>query len=203
MTKRISRLNSRELLMMRKFLISRDGNKCNICGKPGTAKKLIVDHVDNDFLNNEKGNLQLCCQSCNIKKNPPHCSKKDVDNFSLSISHSPIPSDLDDSKSYLSSAPDITLENFPIWKNLRSEPLFQKWLWEEMTRKLTMEVAQVINDGANIAKCSSKTTIAYLDKLVYETGPYTITKVPENGLRMLCWKEKHFPFKEQSKKWTK
>lgn len=199
MTRRYSRLNSRELNAIRKFIISRDGNKCNNCDEEPIKGKLVVDHIDNNFLNNEPGNLRLICQSCNIRKNPPYSKKTDVDNFSLSLSFPDFEVDDD----YLSSASDITLDNYPIWKNLRSEPMFQVWLKKEMTKKLSMDIKQVLNDGANIAKCSSKTTSSYLEKLVYETGPYKIEKDSETGARILCWKEKFFPFNFEFNKWAK
>lgn len=201
MANRTSRLNSRELKAIKDFLISRDGANCKICGKEPSKVKLIIDHIDNDFRNNIPENLQLTCQSCNIKKNPPYKLKGDVDNFSLSQSLSL--SDIETTCQNLTSVPLVTLENYPIWKNIKSEPKFQSWLQREMTKKLTMDVKQVINDGANIAQCSSKTTASYLDKLVYETGPYCITKDTETGIRMLVWKEKDFPFKEEIKKWAK
>lgn len=177
--------------MIKKHLIARDGNKCNVCGSNSEGVKLIVDHKDNNYLNNDKNNLQLCCQSCNIKKNPPYRNKKDVDNFSLS----PPEPDMDDQ--YLSAEPYVSLENYPVWKNLKSEPVFKNWLKTEMTKKLEMNVIQVINDGANIANCSSRTTTTYLDKLVYETGPYIIKIDKDTAHRILKWKPKCFPFKEE------
>lgn len=199
MTKRLTRLNTREINDIKKYLISKDGNRCKICGEIPNGNKLIIDHIDNNCLNNTPENLQLCCQSCNIKKNPPYREKIDVDNFSLSHSLTDNESD----EIYLPVFSEVTLENYPVWKNLKSEPKFIKWLYKEMSVKLRMEIKQVLNDGANIAGCSSKTTTSYLDKLVYETGPYKIEKNPETGSRILCWKQKYFPFKKEINKWTK
>jgi len=199
MAKRTSRANSRELKEIKKYLLARDGAKCKICGNAKSADKLIVEHIDNDFRNWLDKNLQLACQKCNISKNPPYRKKTDVDNFSLSLSFS----DIENNNSCLSVASEVTLDNYPIWKNLRSEPMFQVWLKKEMTKKLTMDIKQVLNDGANIAKCSSKTTSSYLEKLVYETGPYKIEKDSETGARILCWKEKFFPFNYEFNKWAK
>lgn len=191
MTKRISRLNSRELLMIRKFLISRDGHKCNVCGRPGTATKLIVDHVDNDHLNNEKSNLQLCCQSCNIKKNPPYCAKKDVD-----FSHTHLLTNTN------STDLELKPQSIEMYKNMKAEPAFRKWLEKEMRRYLKIEMEEIINSGAEISEVSTYTIRNnYLKKLCSNEGPYEFEVI--DGVKYIRWKESKFPFKNEIKKWVK
>lgn len=55
-----------------------NGEYCNWCGLDGVqlltlGRKepvLLIDHVDNNSLNNSWSNLQLLCRSCNAIKNP-------------------------------------------------------------------------------------------------------------------------------------
>ena len=199
MAKRKSRLNSRELKIIKSYLIKIFGNVCQMEKKVYPSNKLIIDHIDNNPLNNEESNLQLLCQSCNIKKNPPYQKLKDVDNFSLRGSGS-----LNEYEGeYLSTYPAIGLDQYANWKSLKSEPIFKGWLENKMHSKLMMEINIVINDGANVAECSPKTTNSYLNKLIYETGPYYVYSDPKSGIRYLKWKEEHFPYNGNIEKYMK
>lgn len=192
MVKRISRLNSRELKQIKSFLISKYGCVCQIDKKEYLPGKLIVDHIDNNPLNNIESNLQLLCQSCNIKKNPPYRENfRDVDNFSLRETES-----VDEREGgYENNHTAFSINSYPVWKRLKSEPMFRNWLDGNMQVRLTMPVDQVVNDGANIADCSTKTTWTYLNKLIYDTGPYYINEDDKTGIRYLKWKPDFFPLK--------
>lgn len=197
MVKRASRLNSRELKIIKSYLIRKFGSICQIDKKEYPPSKLVVDHIDNNPLNNHESNLQLICQSCNIKKNPPYKkNKKDVDNFSLGGALSVNECEGD----FLRSYPNIGVNSYPVWKNLKAEPLFLSWVEKEMTEKLILQVDQVINDGAYYSDCSTKTAMTYLNKLVYKLGPYYIHEDEKNGIRYLKWKPQYFPYKENAKK---
>jgi len=191
MARRTSRLNSRELKEIRIKLAAQDGVKCKNCDKNIPLEKLVVDHIDSNYLNNSWDNLQLLCQKCNIIKDPPYRDNKDVDNFSLGAN----PSLREYEGEYLSVYPAVGSHSYPVWKNLKSEPAFKAWLENMMIIHLVIQVDIVINDGANIAECSTKTTKSYLDKLIYQTGPYYIYEDPETGIRYLKWKEQFFPHK--------
>ncbi len=196
MVKRASRLNSRELKYIKSFLMGKYGSICQMDKKEYPMRKLVVDHIDNNPLNNEESNLQLLCQSCNISKNPPYkIINKDVDNFSLGGSEDVIGSE----SGYENNSTPFGMNSYPVWKRLKSEPIFRNWLEENMRIKLTMLVEQVINDGANIADCSTKTARTYLNKLVYDTGPYYIYEDDKTGVEYLKWKNEFFPYKENGK----
>lgn len=195
MVKRTSRLNSRELKIIKSFLVGKYGNICQTDKKVYPINKLIIDHIDNNPLNNDESNLQLLCQSCNISKNPPYKkNSRDVDNFSLGGGLSVNECEGE----YLRSYPTIGINSYAVWKNLKSEPIFLSWLEKQMTLKLVMQVDQAINDGANISVCSTKTTTTYLNKLVFETGPYFIYEDDNTGIRYLKWKPEFFPFKRKA-----
>ena len=133
MAKRTSSAELRELRLIKAFLIKRDSEICNICKHEFPKKKLIVEHKDNDHTNWNRDNLQLACQSCNIKKNPPYSAKEDID-----FSHS-----LTQSTDQLLRPQSVEME-----KNIKAEPLFRDWIKNKMTKKLRIELEEVINSGA-------------------------------------------------------
>lgn len=186
MAKRTTRPNSRELKIIKAYLLNRDGCICKICGSETLAEELVVEHIDNNPLNRNDSNLQLAHQKCNIKKNPPYKAKIDIDNVCVRVR-------LEDNPKPQSAE---------MARNLKSEPLCINWIDNEMRSKLRMELEDVINSGAQFAGVSVDTVRnRYLKKLTSRLGPYSI--VDEMGVKMLVWKDEFFPFKEQVKKWTK
>lgn len=199
MVKRLSRLNSRELKIIKEFLLARDGCKCKICDKYFPADELIVDHIDNDYTNWDPDNLQLANQSCNIKKNPPYRSKKDVDKRGGA--------EKDEGRGRLRLYTEIkaylNFGDLAMFKNVYGELKFNDWLRKEMTKRMRIPVEEIIYDGANITGLQPKTTREYLKKLCYKTGPYERITEESEGIEYLQWKEKDFPFKEEIIKWAK
>ncbi len=186
MARRTTRPNSRELKIIRAFLLKRDGNICKICGNEVPESELIVEHLDNNHQNWDDSNLRLACQSCNIKKDPPHGQKKDIDNLCVRVSAEDEPKP----------------QTAEMARNMRSEPLFRSWIEKEMKKKLRMEINDVIDSGAEYAGvCVDTIRSRYLRRLTSRLGPYNI--VMETGFKWLVWKDEFFPFKEQVKKWTK
>lgn len=51
-----------------KFLVERDGNRCQICSLPGVwnekSLRLWVDHTDGNATNNNPSNFRLVCPNC-------------------------------------------------------------------------------------------------------------------------------------------
>ena len=65
----VKRLTFPETKRLLPFLIKRDGFKCYLCGiKFKNLKEPIIEHLDNDWRENNWDNLALAHQSCNIKK---------------------------------------------------------------------------------------------------------------------------------------
>jgi len=184
--KRASRANSRELRKIKSYLIKFYGAECNICGKAFPESKLIIEHKDNNPLNWEEKNLQLACQSCNVKKNPPYRKKRDVDNLRVRVCVE------DDPKP----------QSAEMLRNMRSEPTFREWLKKEMSAKLEMEIEDIINSGAEVAEISIDTVKRYLKKLTSRLGPYNLT-IDKLKQKFLTWKPNHFPFNNHIKKFNK
>jgi hypothetical protein len=56
---------------MRKFVIRRDGYKCNCCGITewnGKEISLWCDHIDGDATNNHPSNFQMICPNCDSQQ---------------------------------------------------------------------------------------------------------------------------------------
>lgn len=186
MARRTTRPNSRELKIIKTYLLNRDGCICKICGCETPAEELVVEHIDNNPLNWDDSNMRLADQKCNIKKNPPYKGKRDIDNVCVSV-------ELDDNPKPQSAE---------MARNLKSEPLFRSWLEKEMTKKLRMDLDDVIDSGAEYAGvCVDTVRGRYLRRLKSRLGPYNLEL--ELGKKILVWKDEFFPFKEEVKKWTK
>lgn len=58
--------------LVKRFLIERDGHKCQICGNTewmGQPIPLIVDHIDGNSENSSVDNFRLICGNCNMQTN--------------------------------------------------------------------------------------------------------------------------------------
>lgn len=171
---------------------------CAICEKLFKEEQLVIDHIDNDPLNWAPINLQLACRKCNYEKNPPkfyNLKGKSIDNLSGGEREG----GRDVVNEFINK--NLRVDSFTIWKNRVSEPAFQKWLKQEMTKKLRMRWKDVINSGAYIAECSPKTTEVYLNKLSSPEGPYHDYTDPDTHEKWIEWKIKHHPYKNKINKY--
>jgi len=179
MANRNSRLSSRELKKIKRELTKRDGQKCKICNNNNIPlKRLLVEHIDNNYKNNNMDNLQLACQSCNIKKNPPYQKIKDVDNVRVrecvSLEETPKP------------------QSAEMARNMKSEPMFIGWLEKEMRHCNKMELEDVVCSGAQYSGVSIDTIrTRYLKKLTSRLGFYDV--VEELGVKFIVWKNTKYP----------
>lgn len=138
------------------YLVRRDGEHCQICGQHPPAVYLEIDHKDGNPQNNHPDNLQLLCRSDNRKKNPRGKGKgRGLVQDSGAI-----------------DTPKVTTAEHQ--KNLRCEPRFRHWLYEEMRKKGEMLLHEVINGGAEAAGCSPVTIKRYLAKVCSNVGLYEI-----------------------------
>lgn len=116
-------MNARTRLKLYPQVVARDGEQCKKCGVKSTEKQLVLDHKNNDNRDNRLENLQLCCKSCNYKKNP---RKEPVDNMCVSVCEEARP-----------MTPEMT-------ENRRMEPLFRNWLFEKVRASVQIRWEEAI-----------------------------------------------------------
>jgi 5-methylcytosine-specific restriction endonuclease McrA len=61
----------------RLHVLERDNFICQFCGS-GKEAKLHIDHIDEDFDNNDLDNLRVLCMQCNLGRNTWHNKIKKV-----------------------------------------------------------------------------------------------------------------------------
>ena len=62
--------NDTDLRNVRKYLISKYGHKCSICGLSewmGQPIPLVADHIDGDTTNHKVENFRMVCENCNAQ----------------------------------------------------------------------------------------------------------------------------------------
>jgi hypothetical protein len=182
----MSRMNKRTRDRLYPILAERQyGEYCKVCGEPGTKETLIIEHLDNNNANNELENLRLCCQSCNILKNPRGKGQKKISPESASAREINIES----TKSAAQAKNDV------------SEPVFRRWVYSFMLVHGKISVQDAINSGAEVARCSTQASKRYVDKMASITGDYQIGPGKTDKERMLMFKDEVDPdkLKEKSK----
>lgn len=149
-----------------RYLVARDGEICQECGKsPTTQYSLDIDHKDGNKDNNDPSNLQLLCRKCNQAKENRRRSKCDH-NVCVSVEGSPATRIVRDQVDYLQGSPEMKANSY-------FEIDFRVWLLKEIDKRkgLGVDRKEAINTGAELVGCSPMTTSRYLDKLLSKAGP--------------------------------
>jgi len=159
----MTRMNSRQRKKYYALLVKRDKEKCARCGATPPEKKLVIDHIDNDDDNNDLGNLQLLCRSCNYLKNP---RKQPLDDVSECVN--------ENMSKREDLAPRTELEI-----NRAKEPRFRQFLGDSIKESpdRTVEEKEVVNSGAFVCEISPITAQRYLNKLCSSAGPYQRVRI--------------------------
>lgn len=157
----MSRMNSRNRQKHYGSLVLRDGEQCRICGRRPPEVGLVIDHIDNDNGNNDFGNLQLLCQSDNVRKNPrgKACGKM--------MSPMRVGGEVLD-------RPRPASAEFE--RNLRAEPRFRHWLIARLRAGTACSLREAVDAGAEYAGCSQTTIERYLKKMSSSEGPVDLCK---------------------------
>ncbi len=166
-TNPVPRMNGRNRKKWYQFLAARDSEFCAWCGKAGSVKTLIIDHIDNNNRNNDPENYQLLCRSCNTKKNPRRKSKPKTESVEISE----------------------PLSSKELIKNEKCEPIFRTWIETQALRWRRLELKDAINSGAEVAGISPATAERYLNKMCSSAGKFRVVMV--DGVKFVelkdCW----------------
>jgi len=168
----MSRLSGPKRKKLFEQLVRRDGPVCFIGGESGTAKTLLIDHLNNMNSDNRLSNLHIMCRSMNVVKNPRHRSRKQ-------------------SSVYMEEAePEKTrINSAEFAKNLQSEPDFRHWLFAEVWRNGRVEWEEALDCGASIARCSQETIRRYLKKEASRVRPYRVVEDQETKTKYVVFRE--------------
>ncbi len=153
----MSNMNSRMNKIARAYLTKKFGAHCRWCQALESERKLEVDHIDNNNKNNNPSNWQFLCRSCNYIKNPRLKEREPLD-VCVGVS-----------KPF-----DIPSE---IKINREREPLFRKYVEEEVKANGQMLERELINSGAEKLGLSIRTTPRYLVKMYSSAGTLQRIKI--------------------------
>lgn len=157
MTQKTKHLNERARNEWYAVLKARDGEHCHWCGGKGYKKKghnqLVIERRDNSKGYYE-GNIAFAHQRCNIKKDP-----RGVGRFS--------PRSL---TSY-DVEPKI-VRSAEMDRNLKSEPMFRKYVVKRVMKHGHVPVGELVNAGAEKSHISQQTAKRYLDKMCSSEGDF-------------------------------
>jgi hypothetical protein len=151
----MSRLSKPKRKKLFELLVVRDGPYCLVGGELGNDETLVVDRWDCDPSNDDISNFRLLCPWAQRVKNSSSKRKQKVfhptnhyvcENALVSASEPP---------------PHTSLE---FLKNMKAEPAFRHWLFEEVVRRGAVPYQEILNMGAVAARSSQATIRRYLDK---------------------------------------
>ena len=172
-----NRFQHKTRLWVYRYLVLRDGNKCQHCGKipaalneKPTARKpafLEIDHIDGNKRNDEPTNLQLLCKTCNvIKENKGRAGRESPSAMREREMREGQPATriARELVNYMEEAPATMQANFLY------EMTFRQWLLDKIAKHGSFLKQDAIDAGAEVIGCSPVTTKRYLDKLTSAAG---------------------------------
>lgn len=153
------------------LVLERDGAYCHIGGEEGSFESLHLVAWDNNWENRDPENCRLVCFRMFHIMNPP----------STRLRPEQVPSSI---RRECESASDSANElprstSLEFLKNLRAEPAFNHWLFEQVYTREKVPYKEVVNGGALKARVTQKTSREYADKQSSPQGMYMIVKEGE------------------------
>ena len=143
----MSNMNSRMRKTAYPYLKNMFGPYCRGCQALESERELVIDHIDNNNKNNNPSNWQFLCRSCNYTKNPRLKEREPLDVCGGV------------------SEPFDTPSEIKI--NREREPLFRKYVEEEVKANGQILERELINSGAEKLGLSIRTTPSYLKKMCH------------------------------------
>jgi len=154
-------LNTR--LWVYRFLVTRDGEFCQQCGKSAPLK-LEIDHIDGNPANDKPSNLRLLCKRCNIQLRNRQCSySANYEREREIIEGKTATRIAKEDADYRQGSPEMKA-------NLLFEVTYRRWLLGEINTQGGIDKKEAINSGAELVGCSPLTTRRYLEKLTCSAG---------------------------------
>lgn len=150
-----------------RFLVLRDGEVCQECGKISTARNsLDIDHIDGNPHNSEESNLRLLCRECNVaRENRRRAGRPSVheerENPRTRVLKQAIP--------YHEGSAEMQA-------NFLFEVDYRTWLLQFVSQFGFITKKEAVNAGAETVGCNPTTSAKYLAKLTSLAGPLTETK---------------------------
>ncbi|MBM3156460.1 MAG: HNH endonuclease [Chloroflexi bacterium] len=145
-----------------RFLVLRDGESCQECGKsPTTRNGLDIDHIDGNSHNNEESNLRLLHRECNVarenRRRPRRPSVQgERENPRTRVLKQAIP--------YHEGSAEMQA-------NFLFEVDYRIWLLQFVSQFGFITKKEAINAGAETVGCNPTTSAKYLAKLTSLAGP--------------------------------
>ena len=166
-------------LWVYQYLVLRDGEFCQKCGKDLTAlnnnettlnnkettqNTLDIDHIDGDKHNNEPGNLRLLCRRCNvIAQRQGGLRVANCVSVCERAEGKPATRIIKAAAKYQDGSPEMKA-------NLFYEVTFREWLLEQINLDGGINKREAIASGAELVGCSPSTTKRYIEKLTSKAG---------------------------------
>jgi len=145
-----------------RFLVLRDGEFCQICGRfPTTPFALDIDHIDGNKKNNDESNLRLLCRRCNVSlENTRRPFRPSVQEER----ENPRTRICKQAASYRDGSAEMQA-------NYLFEVDYRSWLLAYIHENGFISKKEAINGGAEVVGCNPTTSTKYLSKLTSFVGP--------------------------------
>jgi hypothetical protein len=171
-----------------KFLCTRDGSKCVLCGASDKEKELVIDHIDENPMNWSPENLRLLCRSCNGLEFWRNMKQREPPKNDLSHEMTIITPKRERARSMGMDGErnDNLLEqettgSLELKINRDKEPAFRGWVMQKLIIDGRLSVRDAVNGGAEKIEISPLTARRYLQKMASSEGPLTIVSSKNEG----------------------
>lgn len=150
------------------YLVTRDGERCYLCGGP---PPLEIEHVDGNKDNDDPANLRLAHHGCNVGKENRHRVHRNA------------PGSVRVERDELTPNTRIFKETLPYGQgspemqaNAQYETRVRRWLLAYINEHGFIAKKEAIVASAEIAGCNPMSAARYLDKMTSIVGPLMVER---------------------------
>jgi hypothetical protein len=167
----MQQMTQAERSRMFELVFQRDGECCHVGTEELGKGDVFLIPWDSDPTNRDPDNWRIVCERISLLISPPsRRRKKDQagsNSKSVCESHG----------GFADEPPRNTSLEF--LKNLRAQPCFLHWLFEQVFVRQKVPYREVLNGGAYVARITQKTTREYTDKQTSPQGMYLMVRESE------------------------